>query len=184
MVTVGIDEVGRGCWAGPLVAGAVILNTPIPGLKDSKKLSKLRRGTLAKEIYQNAHVGLGWVEPAEIDIIGLTMAVGLAMERAFAHITVEFDEIIIDGNFNYFPDDPRAMAVIRADDSVSAVSAASIVAKVARDEYMATKAHELFPLYEFNRHVGYGTKQHREMLRLHGVTPLHRRSYKPIMELL
>lgn len=185
MTVVGIDEVGRGCWAGPLVAGAVILNKPVAGLKDSKKLSKIQRATLAAIIQKQAQaIGLGWVEPAEIDEIGLSKAVKLAMERALAQITMDFDEIIVDGNINYFPNDLRAKAVIKADDSVPAVSAASIIAKVARDEYMATKAHELFPMYEFGRHVGYGTKLHVEMLKLHGVSPLHRKTYKPIMELL
>jgi len=184
MITVGIDEVGRGCWAGPLVAGAVILQAPIQGLKDSKKLTKARREQLAAEIQQNGIVGLGWVEPAEIDEIGLSRAVGLAMERALACIPHDFDEIIIDGSINYFPHEARAKAVIKADDSVSAVSAASIVAKVARDTYMATEAHKLHPEYGFGKHVGYGTKLHVEMLKLHGVTPLHRKSYKPIMELL
>lgn len=181
---VGIDEVGRGCWAGPLVAGAVILREPILGLRDSKKLSKLQREKLAAQIYKQGTVGLGWVEPHEIDEIGLAKAVELAMQRALAEVTQDFDEIIIDGNVNYFPYDPRAKAVIKADDSIPAVSAASIVAKVARDEYMATKAHELFPMYEFGKHVGYGTRLHIEMLKLHGVSSLHRKSYKPIMELL
>lgn len=184
MITVGIDEVGRGCWAGPLVAGAAIVKVPIQGLRDSKKLSKVKRENLAEQIYANAYVGLGWVEPAEIDEIGLTKAVGLAMERALAQIVVNFDEVIIDGNINYFPHDIRAKAVIKADDSVPAVSAASIVAKVARDAYMATEAHQQFPQYEFDKHVGYGTRLHIEMLKQYGVTSLHRRSYKPIMELL
>jgi ribonuclease HII len=182
---VGIDEVGRGCWAGPLVAGAVILQQPISGLRDSKKLSKKQRQTLAHATYeQAAAVGLGWVYPEEIDTVGLSNAVGLAMERALAQISEEFDEIIIDGNINFFPNDLRARAVIKADDSVPAVSAASIVAKVARDSYMSTDAHEQFPLYEFNKHVGYGTKLHMELLRLYGVTPLHRKSYKPVMAIM
>ena len=181
MITVGIDEVGRGCWAGPLVAGAVILSGPIPGLRDSKKLSKRQREMLTAAITEQASAyGLGWVEPAEIDEIGLSKAVGLAMERALARITGNFDEIIIDGNINFFPNDNRAKAIIKADDSFPAVSAASILAKVARDDYMAEHAQKSFPQYGFDRHVGYGTKQHAALLKMHGISPLHRLSYKPV----
>jgi ribonuclease HII len=181
MVTVGIDEVGRGCWAGPLVAGAVVLGADIPGLKDSKKLTKRQREVLADEIRISAKaIGLGWVMPDEIDAIGLSRAVGLAMQRAITEIAVPFEDMIIDGNINYFPDDPRARAVIKADDLLPAVSAASIIAKVARDTYMSEKAHTQFPAYAFDKHVGYGTKLHIEALKTYGVTPLHRLSYKPI----
>lgn len=185
MITVGVDEVGRGCWAGPLVACAVVLERPIAGLKDSKKLSKLQRETLAARIKKEAlAIGFGWVEPKAIDISGITEAVKCAMEQAIAAISVEYERIVIDGNINYFPNDKRAEAIIKADDRVPAVSAASIVAKVARDEYMATVAHDQFPDYGFGQHVGYGTKLHIEMLNLHGVTHLHRKSYKPIQALL
>src|ERR1700679_2876455 len=103
MTTVGIDEVGRGCWAGPLVAGAVILDKLIPGLKDSKKLSKKQRETLIEQIYEQAlAVGLGWVQPAELDEIGLTAAVKLAMGRALEQIKIDYNELIIDGNLNFF----------------------------------------------------------------------------------
>lgn len=183
-MTVGIDEVGRGCWAGPLVAGAVILNKSINGLKDSKKLSKRQREKLAAEIQiQAAAIGLGWVESSEIDTIGLTEAVRLAMRRALEQIEVDYDEIIIDGNLDFFPDNPKARAVIKADDSVPAVSAASIVAKVARDKYM-TEIAEKYPDYGFKNHVGYGTALHLERLQLHGVSELHRRSFKPVAALL
>jgi ribonuclease HII len=184
MITVGIDEVGRGCWAGPLVAGAVILREPIAGLKDSKKLSKKQREKLAAEIQlQGAAIGLGWVQPAELDEIGLTAAVKLAMERALSQITLEYDELIIDGNLNFFPDNPKAKAVIKADDSVPSVSAASIIAKVARDNYM-TEIAEKYPNYSFEKHVGYGTALHLERLKLHGVSDQHRRSFKPIQRLV
>lgn len=187
MISVGIDEVGRGCWAGPLVAGAVILSVkggPIIGLRDSKKLRKLQRETLATQIYESAPaVGLGWVEPSEIDEIGLSKAVGLAMERAMAQITIHFDEIIIDGSINYFPTNVKAKAIIKADDSVPEVSAASIVAKVARDEYMA-HLPERYSAYGFDKHVGYGTAVHVAALRQFGVSDIHRRSYKPIKAFL
>lgn len=180
MITVGIDEVGRGCWAGPLVAGAAILRSPIDGLRDSKKLTKLRREKLTKIILEQATVGLGWVWPAEIDKLGLTESVRLAMRRALEQIQTSYDEIIIDGSYNFFPDNPRAKAVVKADDSVPAVSAASIVAKVARDNYMATEAHARFPGYEFGKHVGYGTALHIAKLKELGICELHRQSYKPI----
>jgi ribonuclease HII len=185
MVTVGIDEVGRGCWAGPLVAGAAILQNNVEGLKDSKKLNKSQRKALDEVIRDSSiALGLGWVSPQEIDQIGLSKAVGLAMERALHEITCQYDQIIIDGNINYFPYDSRAKAVVKADDSVEAVSAASIIAKVARDNYMAQYAHAKFPEYAFDKHVGYGTKLHLDMLKLHGVSPIHRQCYKPIKALL
>jgi ribonuclease HII len=184
MVTVGIDEVGRGCWAGPVVAGAVILNAPITGLKDSKKLSKAQRERLsAKVMEQAAAVGLGWVDPQLVDEIGLTEAVRLAMRRALEAISIEYDEIIIDGNLNFLADNQKSRAVIKADDTVPAVSAASIVAKVARDTFMAEIA-EQYPGYGFEQHVGYGTASHLAQLKLLGVTEIHRKSYKPIQALL
>jgi ribonuclease HII len=133
MITIGIDEVGRGCWAGPLVAGAVILpeDVRLPSnvkLRDSKKLSKAQRETTAAWVHEHAlAVGLGWVEPDEVDNVGLTEAVRLAMHRAVEAISVAYDEIIVDGNINYFVEDSRAQALIKADDSVPSVSAASIV---------------------------------------------------------
>lgn len=185
MVTVGIDEVGRGCWAGPLVAGAVILDKPIAGLRDSKKLRKKRREALAVEIQLTAAAyGLGWVWPEEIDELGLTASVRLAMQRALDQITGEYDELIIDGNLNFFPENTKARAVIKADDSIPAVSAASIIAKVARDNYMAGEAAGKYPNYQFEKHVGYGTKLHIEMLKLHGVSNIHRKSYNPIQKFM
>jgi ribonuclease HII len=184
MVTVGIDEVGRGCWAGPLVVGAVILNEPIAGLRDSKKLTKGRREKLATEIEARAAaIGLGWSQPNEIDELGLTAAITLATKRALERIAMEYDRIIIDGNLNYLQGNPKARAVIKADDSVPAVSAASIIAKVARDKYMSEIAGS-YPDYGFTRHVGYGTALHLERLKLHGASDLHRRSFKPVAALL
>lgn len=180
----GIDEVGRGCWAGPLVAGAVLLSTDIPGLKDSKKLTKLKREALVREITaSDAVVGLGWVTPAEVDERGLTAAVQLAMARALGGITQEYDEVIIDGNVNFLVHLSKTRALIKADDTVPAVSAASIVAKVARDNYMAKLAQH-YPGYGFGSHVGYGTALHLVGLQKLGVSDVHRKSFKPIRDLL
>jgi ribonuclease HII len=180
MVTIGIDEVGRGSWAGPLVAAAVSLKGPVEGLKDSKKLSRLQRQKLLKKIEKKAlAIGIGWVSPQEIDEKGLTTAVRLAMERALAQVNIIYDQIIIDGNINFLKTNPKATALIKADAKLPAVSAASIIAKVTRDNYMTSIASD-YPDYNFERHVGYGTALHLEKLKVHGICALHRRSFQPI----
>ncbi len=184
MKVVGIDEVGRGCWAGPLVAGAVLLERPIAGLKDSKKLSpKMRRRWAAEIRVQAAAIGLGWVDAATIDKVGITAAVKLAMQMALEAIDVDYEQVIIDGHYNFLAENARALAVVKADDSVPAVSAASIVAKVARDEYMAQRASD-FPGYGFDKHVGYGTALHLAGLKAQGICELHRRSFRPIEDMI
>jgi ribonuclease HII len=191
MMILGIDEVGRGPWAGPLVAGAVVLREPVEGLADSKKLSKKRREVLDVIIRERAWVGLGWVSAAEIDTLGMTKAVQLAMLRAVKELHAnggQYDEIIIDGSINYFRSvnglqTDRIAAVIKADGSVAAVSAASIVAKVARDRYMVELGVK-YPQYGFEKHVGYGTAAHAAALREYGVVAEHRRSFAPIREKL
>jgi ribonuclease HII len=179
-MTVGVDEVGRGSWAGPLVAGAVALDVPIAGLADSKKLSKAERVRLDAEIRLHAVAfGLGWVTPQEIDEIGLTEAVRLAMQRAMAEIRLPYDEVVVDGNYNFLSEDPKSSCVIKADDTVPAVSAASILAKVARDAYMSN-ASLTYPGYHFENHVGYGTAAHAAAIELQGICDLHRRSFAPV----
>lgn len=180
MVIVGIDEVGRGCWAGPVVAGAVALSVEISGLNDSKLLTKIARERLAAVIKVEALAyGTGWVDAMIIDKIGINASVKLAMERALAQISVQYDQVILDGNINFLADNPRSKAVVKADKSVAAVSAASIIAKIARDEYMSRQAQQ-FPGYGFERHVGYGTTLHLEAMQRLGICELHRKSYKPI----
>lgn len=184
MVIVGIDEVGRGCWAGPLVVGAVILDGPIDGIADSKILAKGKRAQLAKIINSEAlDTGLGWVWPGEIDQQGLTRSTKLAINRALQEINNPYDQIILDGKFNFLPDNSKCRTLVGADKTVPAVSAASIIAKVARDEYME-KQSEVFPDYGFDRHVGYGTKLHLKNLIKHGPCHLHRLSYKPLKSVL
>ena len=184
---IGIDEVGRGCWAGPLVAAAVEFDddTEIAGLTDSKKLTAKRRKVLVQEIKAQAiSIGVGWVFPKEINAIGLTETVRLAMQRAIDQITLRGQDIIIDGNYNYLPNIPNTTAVIKADGSLQAASAASVIAKVLRDEYMVQLAKK-YPQYGFERHMGYGTAQHRQALEEHGVlSATHRINYKPIRLLL
>jgi ribonuclease HII len=181
---VGIDEVGRGCWAGPLVAGAVLLDQPIAGLRDSKKLTKLQRQRLNVHIRDQAIAyGLGWVSPAEVDQLGLTAAVQVAMERALACIGAPYEQIVVDGNYNFLRDNPKSTCRVRADDTVPAVSAASIIAKVARDIYM-TQMAKVHPGYAFERHVGYGTAAHSAALIALGVCNLHRTSFAPIRTIL
>jgi ribonuclease HII len=177
---VGIDEVGRGAWAGPLVVGAVLLgDISIPGLTDSKKLSKKRREILDIEIRQNATaIGLGWVSAKQIDEIGLSEALKLASRRALEQIKHEYTEIIIDGTIALI-DDPRVTLLPKADLLIPSVSAASIVAKVARDNYMK-HLDEIFPGYSFSAHVGYGTALHQASIKTLGVTPLHRLSFGPL----
>jgi ribonuclease HII len=179
---VGIDEVGRGCLAGPLVAGAVVLEKPLRGLRDSKKLSRLQRETLDLKIRAKAlAIGIGWVPPRELDVVGLTQAVRLAMERAIAAVTVPYERIIIDGNYNFLAGFPQSETLVRADDVVPAVSAASIVAKVARDHFMYEAAAQ-YPGYGFDSHVGYGTVGHITALQNLGICELHRRSFRPVQQ--
>lgn len=179
---VGIDEVGRGAWAGPLVVGAVLLGgAEISGLTDSKKLTKKQREVLDIEIRQKAlGIGLGWVSARDIDRIGLSQGLKLASRRAAAHIRHDYKEIIIDGTIRLL-DDPRVTLMKKADLLVPCVSAASIVAKVARDNYMR-HVDGVFPGYKFTGHVGYGTAAHRAAIGELGVTPLHRLSFAPLRQ--
>ena len=180
----GIDEVGRGPWAGPLVVGAVVLGGEvIEGLADSKKLSKKRREELDMLIRERATgYGLGWVDAREIDTIGLSAALVLATKRAVEQVKAPYHEIIIDGTVNFLDGTSKGSYVTtmkKADQLVPSVSAASIIAKVARDAYMEQQAG-VYPHYGFEDHVGYGTARHVAAIEQYGVTPLHRLSFKPL----
>ena len=187
----GIDEVGRGPWAGPLVVGAVILGgAEIDGLDDSKKLTKKRRQALDALIRQQAAAwALGWVSAQELDDIGMSEALRLATRRAVKQIQaichekgLHFDEIIIDGTVNFLRGtalEKFAMTMPKADGLIPSVSAASIVAKVARDQFMAEQA-AVYPGYGFASNAGYGVAKHRAAIERLGVTPLHRLSFAPL----
>lgn len=189
---VGIDEVGRGAWAGPLCVGAVALgDVTIEGLTDSKKLTAKKRERLNQEIKEKAAgVGLGWVSARMIDQIGLGAALKLAAARAAVQISAPFDQIIIDGTVNLLQDMHQGLPLMkveivtmkRADLLVPSVSAASIIAKVARDEYMKVMSQK-FPGYGFEGHVGYGTAAHTAAIAALGPCPIHRMSFSPLKEI-
>ncbi len=180
----GIDEVGRGSWAGPLVVGAVVLGgAKIDGLTDSKKLSKKRRESMDLEIREKAKaIGLGWVDAEKIDAIGLSEALKIATIQAVKQIAVPYHEIIIDGTVNFLVGTNKEKYVTnmkKADLLVPSVSAASIIAKVARDKYM-TDQDKIYKGYNFKSHVGYGTAAHNEAIKKFGITKLHRLSFMPL----
>ena len=159
-------------------------------LTDSKKLTAQKRAQLNQIILEHAvATGLGWVEASEIDRYGLSNSLKLATRRAVKEVLatrVPFDEIIIDGTVNFLKDTPlsdRVTVLKKADFLVKEVSAASIIAKVARDTYMVQISQQ-YPEYGFEKHVGYGTAAHRQALQLHGVCAEHRRSFRPIRELI
>ena len=187
----GIDEVGRGPWAGPLVVGAVVLGgAEIEGLDDSKKLTKKRREVLDEAIReQSAAWALGWVSAGELDEVGMSQALRLATRRAVKQIqsqckekNLAFDEIIVDGTVNFLADtalEQYVTVMAKADGLIPSVSAASIIAKVARDQFMAEQ-DVIYPGYGFASNAGYGVAKHRAAIERLGVTPLHRLSFAPL----
>ena len=185
-ILAGVDEAGRGPLAGPVVASAVVLDprSPLEGLADSKKLTAIRRDNLAIEIKRHAIAwSVAWADPAEIDAINILAATMLAMRRAILGLSVTPAHVLIDGN--RLPDlrfDQHLIdgdAIIGGDDTIPAISAASIIAKTTRDQMMVA-LDKIYPRYEFARHKGYGTEIHREKLREFGPCSLHRRTFAPV----
>jgi ribonuclease HII len=190
-LVIGVDEAGRGPLAGPVVAAAVVLGREIPaGLDDSKRLSAKRRAALDTAIQKSCCWAVAVVEPEEIDRLNIFIATMEAMTRAVAALTAAINapvsEVLIDGNMTpagrsagwCWP----ARAIVGGDGIEPCISAASIIAKEWRDRMMleAAKSH---PHYGWERNKGYGTAEHMEALRLHGATPLHRRSFAPVAQL-
>lgn len=181
----GVDEVGRGPLAGPVTAAAVILDVQaIPdGLNDSKKLSLKRREALEAEILSSAQVAIAHASVEEIDRVNILRASHLAMERAVAALDPAPDFLLIDGNLIPKGLAGPAEAVVKGDAKSVSIAAASIVAKLARDRIMVDLAQQ-FPGYGWEKNAGYPSKQHRDALVQLGVTPHHRRSFKPVHNIL
>jgi ribonuclease HII len=182
----GVDEVGRGPLIGAVVTAAVILDParPIQGLADSKKLSEKKRLQLADEIRANALCwSLGRAEVAEIDHLNILHATMLAMTRAVAGLSIQPEWTLIDGNRVPVDLVGVASAVVKGDALVPEISAASILAKVARDAEMQ-QLHELHPEYNFAAHKGYPTAEHLAAIKKYGILAEHRRSFKPVRDLL
>lgn len=183
-VIAGVDEVGRGPLAGPVVAAAVVLDPrrPVDGLADSKALKDATRERLDAAIRQRAVAyALAEASVDEIDDLNIYQATHLAMRRAISALQADTqapDLVLIDGNKT--PGSGlNEVAIVKGDGRVAAISAASIIAKVARDKQMRAW-HDRYPVYGFDAHKGYGTPQHMAALQAHGITPLHRRSFAPV----
>jgi ribonuclease HII len=181
----GVDEVGRGPWAGPVVTAAVILDfAKIPqDLADSKKLTPKKREKIYEDVMQNACVGFGEASVEEIDALNIRQATLLAMWRAVEALPKRADYVVIDGRDVPPKLTQPAEAIIQGDGKILSISAASIVAKVRRDRMMAQLAED-FPHFGWAKNAGYGTAEHQAGLAAFGVTPHHRTSFAPIRKLL
>ncbi len=181
----GVDEAGRGPLAGPVSAAAVILDAtrPIEGLADSKKLSEKQRDLLAPVIRERALAwSVAFAEVDEIDRLNILQATLLAMKRAVEGLHIQPQQVLVDGLYCPQTGIP-SQAIVQGDSKVAAISAASILAKTARDELML-KLHQQYPQYGFDGHKGYPTAAHLAALREHGVSEVHRRSFGPVRELI
>jgi ribonuclease HII len=182
MLIAGVDEVGRGALAGPVVAAAVILNGPLEGLNDSKKLTEKKRNILFKEINEHAlsvAIGIKWND--YIDNVNIKVASEDAMIDAIRSLNIRPDKVMVDG----FPLDIKIEneGIIKGDQKIKSIMAASIIAKVTRDEIMRS-FHYIYPMYGFKKNKGYGTKQHYEALKKYSYISIHRKTFKPISTMI
>jgi ribonuclease HII len=182
---IGIDEVGRGCLFGPVVAAAVLLRRDIfidHGIKDSKKISKLKREILADYIRKHHFYGIGIASVEEIDEFNILEATKLAMQRAVSNMPFLADIALIDGNMA--PKlNIKAETVIKGDNLSLSIAAASILAKVTRDKLIIDLA-QVYPNYSLEKHMGYGTVSHIAAINIHGITDMHRKSFNPVKSML
>lgn len=174
----GVDEVGRGCLAGPVIAASVILKRPIKGLMDSKRLSSKKREDLSQIIIKNSIFAIGAADSQEIDQINILQASLLAMQRSLEKLDMQPKKVLVDGN-HIFETSIEIEAIVGGDNLIPSISAASIVAKVFRDRLMMAYSKE-FPNYGLDKHKGYPTKLHKEMLKKYGLTRIHRRTFKGV----
>ena len=185
-IIVGIDEAGRAPLAGRIYAAAVILKpeSSIIGLNDSKKIPQKTRELLYNEIIKKSLAyGIGFAETDEIESINILQATFLAMKRALEKIDHNFHKVLVDGNIYPFKNDYHGEAIIKGDTKIPEIMAASILAKVDRDNYMFDM-DRLYPDYQFAKHKGYPTKLHRDLIKKHGPSPIHRRSFKGVKEFI
>ena len=184
LITAGVDEVGRGCLAGPVVSAAVVLKKDInlKLLKDSKKITFNKREEISKHIRNNSYYAIGIASVEEILNLNILQASLLSMKRAIERLSIRPDLILIDGNFA-----PKGLknykTIVNGDEKIKVISAASIVAKVYRDRFMI-KLSEKFSNYAWERNFGYGTKAHLEGLKKFGITTHHRKGFKPVHKIL
>ena len=174
----GVDEVGRGCLAGPVVAAAVVLFNEVEGLKDSKQLTPIKRNRLCDEILENGIAGIGISSNAEVDEMNIHQASLLAMERAISNLEIKPSNIFVDGKFGLNIDIPNH-PIIGGDKKCFLISAASIVAKVYRDNLM----HEMdleYPGFNFSKHKGYPTAEHLNLIKEFGPSNIHRMTFKGV----
>ena len=186
LIVAGIDEAGRGAWAGPVSAGAVVLPADpdilerLDGVRDSKLMTPAERDAMFDIVKTEAKAwAVGEADAAEIDRIGILNATKAAMKRAVEGLGIQPDHLLID--YVRLHDVTTPQTGIKHGDMLSlSIACASVLAKVTRDRYMRITAAELYPQYQFDRHKGYGTKSHQEALAMYGPCPIHRRSFKPL----
>ena len=184
LITAGVDEVGRGCLAGPVVSAAVILkeNINLKLLKDSKKINFKNRIKIAEHIKLNSHYAVGFASVEDILNLNILQAALLSMKRAIDKLSIKPELVLIDGNFA--PEGVKNFkTIINGDEKIKCISAASIIAKTYRDLFMI-KLSEKYKNYAWERNFGYGTKAHMDGLRKFGITSHHRKTFKPIYKML